>query len=138
MSIASVLNIAAPSLSQAEHWVGNGAAMLVQRILVNQFQPSSVNSRFDSALQHFMDAYQQLGNQKSKFYDGAEALLGQLHQNSIKQGVITNKPSRFTEPLFFQFGISQYFDLVYSGDSFTEKKPHPMPLKRWVLVLVNA
>jgi phosphoglycolate phosphatase len=128
VSMASALNIAVPSLSQVEHWVGNGAAMLVQRILANQFQPPFADPRFDSALQLFMDAYQQLGNQKSRLYDGIEALLGQLQKNGIKQGVITNKPSRFTEPLLFQFGISQYFDLVYSGDSFTEKKPHPMPL----------
>ncbi|MFT5929934.1 MAG: phosphoglycolate phosphatase [Oceanospirillaceae bacterium] len=128
VSMANTLDIAAPSLSQVEQWVGNGAAVLVQRILANQFLPSTQDSRFDHALHLFMDAYQQLGSQQSRLNNGVEALLSELHQNHVKQGVITNKPSRFTEPLLAKFGILQYFHLVYSGDSFTEKKPHPMPL----------
>jgi len=51
-----------------------------------------------------------------------------LQQAGVRQGVITNKPSRFTKPLLAKFGILHYFDLVYSGDTFIEKKPHPMPL----------
>ena len=128
LSMADVLNINAPSLTHVEQWVGNGVAVLVQRILANQFQPSSVDPRFDHALQLYMDAYHQLGNRQSHLYGGVEALLSELHQKGISQGVVTNKPNRFTEPLLSQFGILHYFDLVYSGDSFTEKKPHPMPL----------
>tara|TARA_B100000768_G_scaffold92222_1_gene86233 strand:+ start:559 stop:1242 length:684 start_codon:yes stop_codon:yes gene_type:complete len=128
VSMANALEIAVPNRVQVEQWVGNGAALLVQRILANQFVPALVDPRFDQALGLFMDAYQRLGSQQSRLYNGVEALLGELHQNQVKQGVITNKPSRFTEPLLAKFGLLHYFDLVYSGDSFTEKKPHPMPL----------
>ena len=128
LSMANSLKITPPSLPQVEQWIGNGAAVLVQRILANEFQPSAVDPRFDQGLALFMDAYQHLGSRQSRLYSGVEALLSELHQKGVKQGVITNKPSRFTEPLLSQFGILHYFDLVYSGDSFTEKKPHPMPL----------
>jgi len=128
ITMAEALNIAAPSLSQVEQWVGNGAAVLVQRVLANQLQPLASDPRFDHALQLYMDAYQQLGNRQSKLYSGVEVLISSLHEQGISQGVVTNKPSRFTNPLLAQFGLLHYFDLVYSGDSFAEKKPHPMPL----------
>ena len=128
LSMANSLKITPPSLAQVEQWIGNGAAVLVQRVLANQFQPVAVDPRFDRALALFMDAYQHLASRQSRLYSGVEALLSELHQHQVMQGVITNKPSRFTEPLLSQFGILHYFDLVYSGDRFTEKKPHPMPL----------
>ncbi|MDC9720026.1 MAG: phosphoglycolate phosphatase [Gammaproteobacteria bacterium] len=126
--MANALKIDQPTPAQVEQWVGNGAAMLVQRILANQFKPTMADPRFDQALALYMDAYQQLGSRQSRLYSGVESLLTALNQQGIKQGIITNKPSRFTQPLLVQFGISQHFDLVYSGDSFSEKKPHPMPL----------
>jgi len=128
VSMAKTLNIAPLSLLQVEQWVGNGAAMLVQRILANQFLPPAPDPRFDQALELFMTAYHQLGSQQTRLYPGVEALLSALQQAGVRQGVITNKPSRFTKPLLAKFGILHYFDLVYSGDTFIEKKPHPMPL----------
>jgi phosphoglycolate phosphatase len=128
LSMASALEIADPSVRQVEQWIGNGAGVLVQRILANHWQPKAIDPRLEQALQLFMDAYLQLGNQQSRLYDGVEALLGKLHQSGVRQGVITNKPSQFTQPLLLQFGILHYFDLVFAGDTFAEKKPHPMPL----------
>ena len=128
VSMAQSLAIAVPQLAKVEQWVGNGAAMLVQRILANQFEPDNQDPRFDHALNLYMDAYQQLANGQSRLYDGVVSTLQELNRRGIKQGVITNKPSQFTQPLLVQFGIDGYFDLVYSGDSFSEKKPHPMPL----------
>ena len=128
VSMAHSLNIMGPSLHQVEQWVGNGAGVLVQRILANQCQPPATDPPLDIALQLFMEAYLQLGNRQSRLYDGVEVLLGELHQSGIRQGVITNKPSQFTQPLLLQFGILHYFDLVFAGDTFAEKKPHPMPL----------
>lgn len=128
VSMANSLKMIPPSLAQVEQWVGNGAAVLVQRVLANQFQPVAADPRFDRALALFMDAYQHLASRQSRLYSGVESLLSELHQHHVMQGVITNKPGRFTEPLLSKFGILHYFDLVYSGDHFTEKKPHPMPL----------
>ena len=128
LSMANTLKMPPPSLAQVEQWIGNGAAVFVQRVLANQFQPGAIDPRFDRALALFMDAYQHLGNRQSRLYRGVESLLSELHQHQVMQGVITNKPGRFTEPLLSQFGILHYFDLVYSGGHFTEKKPHPMPL----------
>ncbi|HCH33715.1 MAG TPA: phosphoglycolate phosphatase [Oceanospirillaceae bacterium] len=128
LSMANSLDIAAPTYTQVEQWVGNGAAMLVQRILADQFTPAAADPRFEHGLSLYMEAYHQLGSQQSRLYDGVVPLLELLQSQGIKLGVITNKPSRFTQPLLQQFGILEYFELVYCGDTFDEKKPHPMPL----------
>ena len=46
----------------------------------------------------------------------------------FRLGCITNKLARFTGPLLESSGLAPYFDIVLSGDSLPEKKPHPMPL----------
>jgi phosphoglycolate phosphatase len=128
LKMAKAVGIAEPELSQIEAWVGNGAAVLVQRILAGQFIAEDDDPRFEMALQAFLDAYQELDNHQSNLYPGVALLVSRLHKAGIKQGVITNKPSRFVAPLLSKFGLLDYFDLVYSGDTFAEKKPHPMPL----------
>src|SRR3546814_4333698 len=46
----------------------------------------------------------------------------------MKMAVVTNKPTEFTLPLLKHFGMDRYFEHVVSGDTCTQKKPHPMPL----------
>jgi len=36
--------------------------------------------------------------------------------------------ARYTEPLLKGIGLAHYFDIVLSGDTLPEKKPHPLPL----------
>ena len=40
LSMANSLKITPPSLPQVEQWIGNGAAVLVQRILANLSTPT--------------------------------------------------------------------------------------------------
>ena len=46
----------------------------------------------------------------------------------FRLGCITNKLARYTEPLLKGIGLAKYFEIVLSGDTLPEKKPHPMPL----------
>ena len=46
----------------------------------------------------------------------------------FRLGCITNKVARYTEPLLKGIGLADYFELVLSGDTLPEKKPHPLPL----------
>jgi phosphoglycolate phosphatase len=41
---------------------------------------------------------------------------------------VTNKPEQFTLPLLEEMGLDVFFDKVVCGDTFEQKKPHPMPL----------
>ncbi len=64
----------------------------------------------------------------SKPFDGVIAGLEALKQAGFRLGCITNKAARYTEPLLKGLGLSGYFEIVLSGDSLPEKKPHPIPL----------
>ena len=65
---------------------------------------------------------------QTRFYDGVEKVLDTLHQHSIPFGVVTNKISRFTDPIIKALSIHHRTDCIISGDTTPEKKPHPKPL----------
>jgi phosphoglycolate phosphatase len=54
--------------------------------------------------------------------------LGYLARAGYRLGCVTNKPACFTEPLLQQLGLFDCFEIVVSGDTLVEKKPHPAPL----------
>lgn len=46
----------------------------------------------------------------------------------LRWGIVTNKPQALTLPLLERLGIAPLFACVVSGDSLTQRKPHPAPL----------
>lgn len=42
---------------------------------------------------------------------------------------VTNKPEKITDRLLQELGIRKYFDVIMGGDSCSENKPSPLPLK---------
>jgi len=54
--------------------------------------------------------------------------LNWLKQQGWHLGCITNKPAQFTLPLLETLNVRKFFEIVISGDTLPEKKPHPMPL----------
>ena len=45
----------------------------------------------------------------------------------LRLACVTNKPIAFALPLLEKTGLREFFELVYGGDSFSQKKPDPMP-----------
>ena len=43
-------------------------------------------------------------------------------------GIVTNKPGWLTEPLMEALGLSQRAACIVSGDTCTNRKPHPEPI----------
>ncbi len=83
----------------------------------------------DSTLCHeLLEVYQQTLGLHAKLFMGIEALLKTLEQQQIPWGVVTNKQSRFTEPLLQQLGLSDRATCIVSGDTTPYLKPHPEPL----------
>lgn len=119
----------AAGVDQVRQWVGNGAAMLVQRALTGSMQPPEIpHELFQSAYEHFLNAYRSENGKQSRLYPGVADTLSFITEQVEHIAVITNKPAQFTQVLLDQFDIPQ-FDLVLSGDSLSEKKPHPLPLQ---------
>ncbi len=114
---------------QVRSWVGNGAAMLVKRALCGNTSIGENDpiEQFDQAYTSFLKHYHHLNGLQAICYPGAQEFLSGLRRKGITSAIITNKPEQFTLPLLRKLSLE--VDLVLSGDSLTNKKPHPLPLE---------
>ncbi|HLY96115.1 MAG: phosphoglycolate phosphatase [Sideroxydans sp.] len=118
-----------PAVSQdlLMSYIGNGISWLVKRALTGDMHAEPDAALYSQALPIFEKHYTELLLQ-SKPYPGVAEGLKAMREAGFRLGCITNKVARYTEPLLKGCGLAQYFDIVLSGDTLPEKKPHPLPL----------
>ena len=118
-----------PAVSQdlLMSYIGNGISWLVKRALTGDMHAEPDAALYDKALPVFEKHYTELLLQ-SKPFAGVAQGLDAMKAAGFKLGCITNKVARYTEPLLKGIGLAHYFDIVLSGDTLPEKKPHPLPL----------
>lgn len=118
-----------PAVSQEllMSYIGNGIFWLVKRALTGDMHAEPDAALYEQALPVFEKHYTELLLQ-SKPFDGVIAGLDAMKAAGFRLGCITNKVARYTEPLLKGLGLAHYFDIVLSGDTLAEKKPHPLPL----------
>ncbi len=75
----------------------------------------------------FLAQYESALAQHSRLFDQIPDLLQELAARGIRWGIVTNKYSRFTDPLIPQIGLQQA-GCIISGDTTPHAKPHPAPL----------
>ena len=108
-------------------YIGNGIHWLVKRALTGDMHAEPDTALFEIALPIYEKHYTALLLQ-SKPFNGVIEGLDALKVAGFRLGCITNKVARYAEPLLKGIGLAKYFDIVLSGDTLPEKKPHPMPL----------
>jgi len=64
----------------------------------------------------------------TRFFQGMAEVLDELENRGLAWGIVTNKHSRFTDPLLASLGISTRTGCVISGDTTAQAKPHPLPM----------
>ena len=106
-------------------YVGDGAAMLVRRALGDDTSEAD----FDEALYFFFEYYRQHSLEHTKFYPGIREALDELKTHQHTLAVLTNKPVRISRDILTALGVGDYFFRVYGGNSFREKKPHPVGIE---------
>lgn len=109
-------------------YIGNGIGWLVKRALTGKMHATPDAALFDHAMPIFHRHYAEL-LLGSKPYDGAIEGLEAIRAAGFPLGCITNKSARFTGPLLEGTGLAKYFEIVVSGDTLPEKKPHPLPVQ---------
>lgn len=111
-------------------WVGNGAQILVRRALSGELHDHADvdEALVEQAAELFMQAYAQ-NNSRTVRYPGALECLKALREQGVKLGLVTNKPSQFIPELLEEHDLSGFFTWIVGGDTFAEKKPHPMGLE---------
>ncbi|HXU92844.1 MAG TPA: phosphoglycolate phosphatase [Gallionella sp.] len=108
-------------------YIGNGISWLVKRALTGDMYAEPDAALYERAMPIFEKHYTELLLQ-SKPFDGVIEGLDEMKAAGFRLGCITNKVARYTEPLLKGIGLAKFFDIVLSGDTLPEKKPHPMPL----------
>jgi phosphoglycolate phosphatase len=83
---------------------------------------------FASLRQEFLDHYQQNICQDTGYFDGIEAMLTELNNRDIAWGIVTNKPEFLTIELLKFFPLLAQCQVIISGDTLAQRKPHPLPL----------
>lgn len=102
-------------------YVGNGAPVLIRRAF-----PDATDHEVAQALKHFLEYYREHMLDATSLYPGVQQALDRLYAAGVPMAVLTNKPVRFSIRLIEGLGLEMHFFRVYGGNSFEEKKPHPM------------
>ncbi len=105
-------------------WVSHGARALVEL----GFDVDETAPVFKELRLRFLERYQQNLCLDTRLFDGIELVLKHCEDRGIHWGIVTNKPGYLTEPLVEQLGLAARASCVVSGDSLSNRKPHPDPL----------
>lgn len=122
------LGLGPVTAAQVEPMVGKGSENLVRRVLALDYDAAGVERLFPQAMESYQRHYIAINGQHSDVYDEVEAGLQAMRAAGLRLACVTNKPMAFAQPLLAMKGLSGYFEVLYGGDSFEKKKPHPMPL----------
>ncbi len=75
----------------------------------------------------WFERYQSAMSTYTTLFDGIPELLDGITDAGMAWGIVTNKPSRFTDPLVPQIALA-HAGCIVSGDTTGFAKPHPAPL----------
>lgn len=76
----------------------------------------------------FLELYREHLSSGTRLFDGFDAVLAQFERLGIRWGIVTNKPAFLTDPLVAAMKLDKRAACVVSGDTVTQRKPHPAPL----------
>lgn len=111
-------------LAQYRHMAGAGA----RGMLAVAFGMTPEHAQFAELKEEFFLNYERCMMQRTYAFDGVPVLIEQLQQRGLPWGVVTNKSSRFTDPLTRAMPLFASAAVVISGDTTPHAKPHPEPL----------
>lgn len=103
-------------------YVGNGAPVLIRRVLGDQASETEV----EEALEFFLEYYREHYLDYTTLYPGVQESLDRLRTAGKRMAVLTNKPVGVSRAIVTGLGVGGHFFQVYGGNSFDFKKPHPI------------
>ncbi len=78
--------------------------------------------------QRFLALYTDNLVRHTRLFPGMTELLAELAQRGLNWGIVTNKPGFLTDPLVARLPLPSAPASVVSGDTTTNRKPHPEPM----------
>jgi phosphoglycolate phosphatase len=113
-----------PPLEDERVWsyVGNGAPVLVRRLL----GADATEAQVQESLEFFLEYYREHILDYTVLYPGVRESLDRLRNAGVRMAVLTNKPVKISRAILDGLGVGGHFRQVYGGNSFDFKKPHPI------------
>lgn len=111
-------------LSDYRHMAGAGA----RGMLGVAFGMTVDHPDFPTMREEFFVNYERCMTERTFVFEGVAELVAALAAQGLGWGVVTNKSSRFTDPLTRGMPLFATAAAVVSGDTTPHSKPHPAPL----------
>ena len=110
--------------SQLRPMVGAGARGMVGRA----FDVTPGHASFEPLRDEFLARYEARMAQQTHVFEAMVPVLERLNSHHLPWGIVTNKATRFSEPLVAAMGLCERAATLVSGDTTPHAKPHPAPL----------
>lgn len=111
------------ALAQLRQHVSKGA-----RAMIGASFPELDAAAREALVPEFLAVYREELGRHGCLFDGVDALLEALEGAGTRWGIVTNKPEHLAREVVAGLGWGQRCAVLVGGDTFPEKKPHPMPL----------
>ena len=92
------------------------------------FDMAPEHPQFLAYREEFFVNYENAMTERTVVFDGVSDMIAALVQAGLPWGVVTNKSSRFTNPLTAAMPLFSTAGAIVSGDTTPHAKPHPEPL----------
>jgi 2-phosphoglycolate phosphatase len=116
--------LAALRLERYRPLAGAGA----RGMLSEAFGMAPSHPDYEVMREEFFVNYESLMMEGSIVFAGVADLIQRIEERKLAWGVVTNKSSRFTEPLTRSMPLFHSAGAIVSGDTTPHSKPHPAPL----------
>lgn len=116
------------SPERVRSFIGQGIKRLLHRVLTDKLNGEAEALQHQQALVLFHDVYRKHLCVHTRLYPHVRETLAVLSASGVRMAVVTNKDEALARDLLQQLDIIHYFELVYGGDRFPQRKPHPEPL----------
>lgn len=109
-------------LDRYRYFVGDGATMLITRVLPKQERKNGV---IQACVDAFQKDYSQNWKVKTRLYDGIAEMLDELTAQNLKLAVLSNKPHKFTKQCVDELLSSWTLEIVLGQRDAVPRKPSP-------------
>ncbi len=83
---------------------------------------------FEAMKEEFFVNYENCMTERTRIFEGVHDMIAALVSQGLPWGVVTNKSSRFTDPLTSAIPLFATAGAIVSGNTTPHAKPHPEPL----------
>lgn len=104
--------------------VGAGARGMVGRAL--GVAPGEAG--FEDLRDEFLQRYEARMTRETRVFASVQPVLDAIERERLPWGIVTNKATRFSEPLVRALGLMDRAATLVCGDTTPHAKPHPAPL----------